>query len=58
MTNNIIKMKEFECSCCGEKFVIKVNESGEITVTPFILPKEEISSAGIYNFGEKGGENY
>nr|DAE59735.1 MAG TPA: cysteine-rich protein [Caudoviricetes sp.]DAZ32557.1 MAG TPA: cysteine-rich protein [Caudoviricetes sp.] len=57
MMNSIIKTKEFECPCCGEKLYIQINESGDIIITPFILPKEDCSSIGIYDFGMKGGEN-
>lgn len=55
--NNIIKMKEFKCPCCGEKFHIELKENGDIIIVPFILPKEDIASIGIYDFGTKGGEN-
>lgn len=57
MMNNIIKTKEFKCPCCGEKFHIKLTENGEIIVVPLILPKEDYTSIGIYDFGVKGGEN-
>ena len=56
MMNNIIKMKEFKCPCCGEKFHIELKENGDIIIVPF-LPKEELTSIGIYDFGTKGGEN-
>lgn len=57
MMNNIIKMKEFKCPCCGEKFYIELKENGDIIIVPFILPKEDLTSIGIYDFGTKGGEN-
>ena len=55
--NNIIKTKEVKCPCCGEKFHIELKENGDIIIVPFILPKEDITSIGIYDFGAKGGEN-
>lgn len=57
MMNSIIKTKEFKCPCCGENFHIELKENGEIIVIPVILPKEDITSIGIYDFGMKGGEN-
>ena len=50
-------MKEFKCPCCGEKFHIELKENGDIIIVPFILPKEELTSIGIYDSGTKGGEN-
>ena len=55
--NSIIKTKEFKCPCCGEKIYIKLKASDDIIVTPFIMPKEDCTSIGIYDFGAKGGEN-
>lgn len=57
MMSSTIKMKEFECPCCGEKFNIKLKENGDFVIIPFILPKEDYTSIGIYDFGAKGGEN-
>lgn len=57
MMKIITKTKEFECPCCGEKFNITLTENGEIVVTPFILSENNCISAGMYNFGVKGGEN-
>lgn len=59
MINNTIKMHEFNCPCCQEKFNIEITESGDIIITPFILPANDtdISNSG-YEFGiMKGGEN-
>jgi len=50
-------MKEFKCPCCGEKIHIELKENGDIIIVPFILPKEDLTSIGIYDFGTKGGEN-
>lgn len=57
MMNSIIKMQEFKCPCCGEKFNIELKGNGEIIIVPFILPKEDQTSIGVYDFGVEGGEN-
>ncbi len=56
--NSTIKMQEFNCPCCNEKFNIEIMESGEIIITPFILLESNISSLNCeYEFGcVKGGE--
>lgn len=58
MIKNTITTQEFNCPCCGEKINIKITESGDIIIAPFILPKSDksISEFG-YEFGVmKGGE--
>jgi DNA-directed RNA polymerase subunit RPC12/RpoP len=58
MIKNIITTQELDCPCCGEKITIKVTESGNVIVTPFVSfkPDKSISEFG-YEFGVmKGGE--
>lgn len=58
MINNITKHQElnFTCPCCGEQINIEITESGELIITPFILP-EIVTDVEGYEFGEaRGGE--
>ena len=50
MTNNTIQTQEFNCPYCGEKINVQILESGEIIITPFILP-ETIEKVDGYEFG-------
>jgi hypothetical protein len=32
--NYIIKTQEFNCTCCGESFLIQITRNGEINIFP------------------------